>query len=418
MTGQHRPVAVLVDSYTTGNHLPPAFARLDADVVHVRSTPELLTSMVGPDLSLYRADAGYGTAIELAARLGEFRPVAVLAGQEPGVPLADELSELLGLAGNGTALSSARRDKYDMIEALRRADVRCADQLRTDDPARVLAWCRERGEYPVVVKPLNSAATDGVEICADEQQVAAAVAAILGSKTIYEELNREVLVQSFLAGEEYVVDMVSVDGHRYTCGVWRYQKRLIGTHNLYDLEVVLDHTDPLVDALIEYVDSALTALGIIQGATHAEVIVTPQGPTLVEVGARLGGNMHPAFHDIVLGGNQADMTALAYIRPQEFLERFGDHRYTKRREAAVYTAPTTLDGTVASIDQAIVEKIEGLDSVFGVNVKIKPGSRIRPTVDLYTSTLRVFLNAATRAEVDRDHRQIEAIKDSVFVLEA
>jgi len=408
---------VLVDSYTTGNYLPPAFARLDADVVHVRSTPELLTSMVGPDLSQYRADAGYGTAAELAQRLAEYRPVAVLAGQEPGVPLADALAEQLGLPGNGTAQSSARRDKYEMIESLRRAGVRCADQLKSADKAEVLAWVAERGEYPVVVKPLNSAATDGVEICSDAEQVAAAVDAILGSKTIYEELNREVLVQSFLAGEEYVVDMVSVDGHRYTCGVWRYQKRLLGTHNIYDLEFALDDTDPVVDALIEYVDSALTALGIVQGATHAEVIVTPQGPTLVEVGARLAGNMHPGFHDLALGANQADVTALAYLRPQEFLDRFGDSRYTKRREAAVYTAPTTLDGTVASIDETVVKKIEDLDAVFGMNVKIKPGGRIRPTVDLYTSTLRVFLQAASAEELDQDYRQIEAVKDDVYILE-
>jgi len=417
MTGTDRPVAVLVDSYTTGNHLPPAFARLGADVVHVRSTPELLTSMVGPDLTQYRADVGYGTAAELAERLAEYRPVAVLAGQEPGVPLADELSEVLGLATNGTAQSSARRDKYDMIEALRRAGVRCADQLKTDDLADVLAWCRTRDQYPVVVKPLNSAATDGVEICSNEQQVAAAFEAIVGSKTIYDEVNHEVLLQSFLDGEEYVVDMVSVDGHRYTCGVWRYQKRLLGTHNIYDIEFALDHADPVVDALVEYVDAALTALGIRHGATHAEVIVTPQGPTLVEVGARLGGNMHPAFHDIVLGGNQADMAALAAVRPAEFLEKFGDRRYTKRREAAVYTAPTTLEGTVERIDETAVEKIESLESVFGVNVKIKAGGRIRPTVDLYTSTLRVFMHAATRADLDRDHREIEAIKDSVFVLD-
>ncbi|MGW5049840.1 ATP-grasp domain-containing protein [Actinokineospora sp. NPDC004072] len=417
MVEQNRPVAVLVDAYTSGNFLPPAFDRLGVDVVHVQSTPELMASMMAPDLRAYRANLVCADPAETAARLAaEHRPIAVVAGQEPGVPLADELSERLGVATNGTALSSARRDKYDMIEALRAAGLHCADQLRTDNAEAVVAWAEQRGAYPVVVKPLASAATDGVAVCANAQEARKAAEAVLGSETIYYEVNREVLVQSYLAGTEYVVDMVSVDGRRYTCGVWEYRKRLLGTHNIYDREVVLPESASPVPELIAYVDAALTALGIQHGPTHAEVIITPEGPALVEVGARLAGNMHPGFHDHCLGANQADLTALAYARPQEFLERYADRTYTKGREASVYTAPTELDGVVAEIDQAVVAEIEALDSVYGLNVKIKPGGRIRPTVDLYTSTLRVFMHGEREDDVIRDYHRIQELKDRVYRL--
>lgn len=410
------PVAVLVDAYTSGNYLPPAFARLGVDLVHVQSTPELMGTMLGPDLTAYRANLVGTDPAAAAAALAQYAPIAVVAGQEPGVPLADDLSQRLGLPSNGTALSSARRNKYEMIEALRTAGVRCAEQFKSSDAEAIAEWAQARDQYPVVVKPLASAATDGVAVCRTVEEVRKAAEAVLGSSTIYAEPNREVLVQSYLRGTEYVVDMVSYEGRRYTCGIWEYDKRLIGTHNIYDREMAVAQDASPAPELIEYVDSALAALGIQFGPSHAEVIVTAEGPTLVEVGARLSGNMHPGLHDQALGANQADVTALAYSRPAEFLQRYADRRFQKVCEAWCYTTPTDHDGIVDRIDDAVVAEIENLPTVYGLNVKIKPGGRIRPTVDLYTSSLRIFMTGDTTADLQRDYERIQELKDKVYVL--
>jgi hypothetical protein len=411
-----RPTAVLVDAYTSGNYLPPAFARLDADLVHVLSTPEPLASMTPPNWDAYAATLVCDTPEATAARLREFAPVSIVAGQEPGVPLADRLAELLGLPGNSTALSAARRDKYEMIEALRRAGLHCADQFKSDDAEEVVAWAERRDTYPVVVKPLSSAATDGVAVCRTPEQVRKAAAHVLATSSIFDEPNREVLVQSFLAGEEYVVDTVSGDGRRYTCGVWRYRKRLLDTHNVYDREgLQAPDADP-VPELVPYVHDALDALGIRNGPAHAEVILTPEGPALVEVGARMAGNMHPAFHDECAGANQADVTALACVAPAEFRDRYAGRVYRKLREADVYTVPTERDGVVDAVDEAVVAEIEALDSVYGLNLKLRPGSRMRPTVDLYTSTMRIFLLGETSEALERDYRRIQQLADRVYRL--
>ncbi|MEU7885529.1 ATP-grasp domain-containing protein [Microbispora bryophytorum] len=415
MAHESRPVAVLVDAYTTGNFLPPAFDRLGVDLIHVQSTPELMQSMLAPDLSAYRGNLVCADPAVTAGELAAYRPVAVVAGQEPGVPLADELADRLGLPGNGAATSAARRDKYEMIEALRRAGVRCARQFQSGDVEEIVGWA-ERNGYPVVVKPLASAATDKVAVCHGEAEVRKSAEQILSEKTIYNETNSVVLVQSYLAGTEYVVDTVSYDGKRYVCGVWQYTKRLLGTHNIYDIETLLPEDAHPVPELVSYIHDALDAVGIRFGPAHAEVIMTEDGPALVEVGARLAGNMHPGFHDECLGANQADLTALAATRPDEFLGRWASRCYTKRLEAAVYTAPTTLDGVVDSIDRSVVAEIEALPSVYGVNVKIKEGGRIRPTVDLYTSTLRVFLRADTTEELMRDYERVRELKDRVYRL--
>ncbi|WP_416874054.1 ATP-grasp domain-containing protein [Kitasatospora sp. SC0581] len=414
---QLRPVAVLVDAYTSGGYLPPEFTALGADLVHVQSTPGLMPSMPAPDLTVYRANIVHEDLDRTVAELARYAPVCVLAGQEPGVLLADRLSERLGLATNGTELSEARRNKYRMIEVLRAAGLHCADQFKSGDPQALVDWAQRAGRYPVVVKPLDSAAGDGVVVCADAEQVRSAAKAVLDTETIYGSPNREALVQSYLEGTEYVVDMVSHEGRRYVCGVWEYQKRLLPSgRNIYDRERLLSPAEPPAAELTDYVDRALAALGVRHGPSHAEVIVTADGPALVEVGSRIAGNMHPGFHDRCTGANQATLSALAYLRPERFAAEYAGRGYHKFEEAVCCTTSTTLSGVVESIDERAVRRIAGLESVFGLNLKLGPGDRIRPTVDLYSSTLRIFQCAGTADAIHRDHRRIEELKDQVYRL--
>ncbi|MFF8940354.1 ATP-grasp domain-containing protein [Streptomyces paradoxus] len=411
-----RPAAVLVDAYTTGNHLPPAFNRLGVDVLHVQSTPQLMTSMTPPDFARYAAVVPFGSPEETAARLAAYRPLCVVAGQEPGVPLADELSERLGLPTNGTALSAARRDKYEMIEALRRAGVRCADQFRSGDPQELVDWAEHRGAYPVVVKPLSSAATEGVAVCQGPEEVRKAAEAVLGTRNIFLEPNDQVLIQSFLRGEEYMVDSVSYGGRRYCTGVWQYHKQLRGVHRVYDQETLCAPESSPVPELVAYMDQVLAALGIQYGPVHAEVIVTAEGPTLVEIGARLSGAVLPDFNDRCHEVNQADITALAYVRPGEFLERYAGRTYRKLRHAAVIDTATELEGVVECIDEDVFREIDSLESVHFLRAKIASGRPIRPTVDLYTSTLVAYTVHESEEQLRRDYERIQELKDRVYRL--
>ncbi|MEV0375351.1 ATP-grasp domain-containing protein [Streptomyces sp. NPDC050636] len=406
---------VLVDAYTSGKYLPPEFAALGAELVHVQSTPELMPSMPAPDLSVYQANIIHSDIEKTLVQLEDRAPVCVLAGQEPGVLLADRLSERLGLPTNGTALSNARRDKYWMGEALRTAGLHCAGQLKSGDAEALVRWAEETADYPVVVKPLNSAAGDGVYVCGTAQQVRSAANAILESETIYGDINSEVLAQSYLQGTEYVVDMVSYGRRRYVCGVWEYKKRLLPSgRNIYDRDCLLSADEGPALELIPYVEKALDALGVKFGPTHAEVILTPEGPALVEVGTRIAGNMHPAFHDLCAGANQATLTALAYLNPGKFISEYGGRQYRKQREAICCTTSTELSGVVESIDWQVVEHVSDLETVARLDLKIEPGGSIQPTVDLYSSTLRIFMSGSTMDEIERDCRQIEELKDRVY----
>ncbi|MGW0752714.1 ATP-grasp domain-containing protein [Streptomyces sp. NPDC002587] len=418
-SGHRPPVGVIVDGYSVGKYLPAAFQRLGADVVHLQSTTRFLASVPPPDLGPYlanvvhRADDPEHTAKELAA----YDPCCVLPGQETGVPPADRMADRLGLPGNHWATSALRRDKYQMIEALRAAGIRCADQLKSADAEETAAWAGATG-YPVVVKPLSSASTDGVFICRGPAEVRTAVTSILGSHDIFERHNTEVLAQSHLDGTEYIVDVIrGPGGGRHVCGVWRYEKTDIGPRRVYDKDILLDPDSAPVAELVAYLDTVLDALGIRFGAAHAEIMMTPDGPALVEVGARLNGLMDPGFHDTCLDGNQADLLALACVRPDEYARRFhGKTMYRKHREGMVMHVQTTRSGVVEAVDQEALARISALATVHLAVPRLAPGDRMRPTTDLLSSPLRVFMTGDTREELLADHRRVRTLADDVFRL--
>ncbi|KOX03174.1 MULTISPECIES: ATP-grasp domain-containing protein [Micromonospora] len=406
----------VVDGYSAGRFLPAAFARAGAAVLHVQSTPRWLTCTPAPDLSPYVGNIVHDGVERTAARLAEMGVAGIIAGQESGVPVADQLAERLGLAGNGTRLSLARRDKFHMTEALRAAGIRCARQWKSDDAAQLAALATADGSFPYVVKPLSSASSDGVAICRTADQVRAAATRILGTTNLFEQPNAEVLMQSYLDGVEYIVDVVLHDGVRHVCGIWRYDKPLRDGRRLYDKDVLLAPDQAPVADLIRYVDTVLPALDIRHGAAHAEVIMTADGPALVEVGARLNGNMDPEFHDLCLGGNQADLTALSFVRPDEFVRLHGGTVYQRRRAALVYNAETSATGTVEAVDEEVLASIAALPTVRLVVPKLRPGDRMLPTVDLLTSTLRVYFAGDSDADVLADYRRVVAMRNAVYRL--
>jgi hypothetical protein len=124
--------------------------------------------------------------------------------------------------------------------------------------------------------------------------------------------------------------------------------------------------------------------------------------------------MVPDFYDRCLGVNQADLTALAYARPDAFRQRFGGHVYRKQLDAAVHFTSTRLDGTVESVDQAVVDEISALPTVHLLSVRRAPGDRIRPTVDLLTSPLRVFMLGQDAARLRADHKAIGDLEELVY----
>ena len=219
-------VAAIVDPYSTGAHLQAEFAARGWPSVAVLSTPGIprmlgalkhadryLEVITGPD------------ADQVAAALRRYPVSAAIPGCETGVPFADELAERLGLPGNGTARSASRRDKQAMAEALVRHGVRAPRTIAVADPESMVRWADERNLWPIVVKPPGSSGSDGVTFCATPPQARAAFGRLYRRSHRYGGRDDVVLAQELLAGQQFIVNTVSINGDHYVAEIWEDTRR-------------------------------------------------------------------------------------------------------------------------------------------------------------------------------------------------
>jgi biotin carboxylase len=320
----------------------------------------------------------------LATRLAALHPVAVLPGRETGVELADALSERLGLPTNGTALSAARRDKYVQIERIKAQGVPAMRQIRTREETELHDWHEKLGGS-VVVKPLRSYWGDGVSFCDSPHESVTALKKLQSKGTIHGEPILDVVAQEYLVGTEYIVNTVSSNGLHHVTDVWRTER--ISANGIRDLvvaQVLMRSDEPHVEELADYGFRVLDALHIRYGAAHLEIKLTPDGPRLVEVGARPSGL--PYYVADAIGEGQLEWTVDAYIRPERFRARAGE-KYQRRCAFAwaALVAPTS--GRL--VRYRALDQVRSLESFRDLSIVVEPGEDlVRTTHDRsYPATL-------------------------------
>jgi biotin carboxylase len=248
---------------------------------------------------------------------------AIIAGAETGVELADQLSETMNLRTNGTIFSEARRNKFVMGETVRTNGIRSVTQLLATTWDEVSDWLETwtPDPYKLIVKPVDSAGSDGVTLCVNANEVKTAFDSIFGKVNGLGKINTAVLVQEYLEGLEYVVDIVSRDGKHKVVAVWVYDRRESnGAGFVLYGQRLLTTLNPRCKAIAEYQKLVIDALGIKNGPTHGEVKWFKNEPVLVEVGARLHGGegLWKIIEDESNGYNQVQVTIDSYLNEQNF----------------------------------------------------------------------------------------------------
>jgi Phosphoribosylglycinamide synthetase, ATP-grasp (A) domain len=227
-------VVVLVDPYSTGCVVAQEMSKRGYGLVAVWTTgfsDEMKTHIptsCGP--MHYVAEIAQDAAMTLEdmkraiTKAVEPRTVAgCLAGGEAGVDYADMLSEHLGVLSNGTDIPN-RRDKKVQQELIRRHGLRSVRQaagIKLDDVQDFF----QTEPFPLVLKPIESAGSDGVKLCYTPEEAKEHFEVLMRSQMVNGGQCPAVLCQEFLKGTEYVVDHVSRDGRHVTTMVWAYDKR-------------------------------------------------------------------------------------------------------------------------------------------------------------------------------------------------
>ncbi|MFL6130016.1 MAG: ATP-grasp domain-containing protein [Mycobacteriales bacterium] len=408
--------AVVVDPLGTGAEYPAAFAAEGVEVVAVMSRPEpiaLYAASWHPEnfRHIHVWDEDPASLPELAGTLRAYDPLCLIAGSETGVELAEALVQrVVPGTGHVPELAAARRDKWAMAQATRRAGIPHLRQLCSRDPEEIADWLARTGlaGEPVVVKPPKSAATDNVHLVPAGGDWRSVFAQIHGFVNEFGIRNDGVLVQEFAPGTEYLIDSYSVGGEHGLVDVCRYSKVQRGDRiGVYDLVDFLPPDHPDVPELWAYARRVLDAVGIRNGCCHTEVIATPGGPRLLEVGARPAGGGHQMITKLATGSNHIERTVAHRVRGV----------FDRSYELVRYVCSVVISSPRAGIWRN-AELFDGVDALPTFHVKhfyYGTGDEVPAPAGLSSMLGWVVLASTDHEAMQADYRRIRELERQVHV---
>ncbi len=193
-------------------------------------------------------------------------------------------TEKCGLPGISMETAIKSTDKGEMIKCFEACGVEHPWYyiLRdTDDFDEVIS----KITYPCITKPTDNSGSRGVMLVHNEKELRDAV-----SYSAKNGRSRSVIVEEYMTGPEVSVEIIAVDGEPYVLQVT--DKLTTGAPHF----VEMGHSQPsrLAECDLEKIRDlacrAVKAVGIENGPAHVEIILTKDGPKMVELGARMGGD--------------------------------------------------------------------------------------------------------------------------------
>jgi biotin carboxylase len=274
------------------------------------------------------------------------------------------VAERMGLPGIPYATAMRATDKCLMREAFARAGVpspRFACWTGATDPRALLG---NGMDFPLVVKPVDNMGARGVKRVDEPAQLADACReALLLSRS------SRVIIERFMEGPELSLDAVVYKGEITICGV-------ADRHICFPPSFVeMGHTMPTdlepaaVRAIEEAFRAGIRAIGIDNGAAKGDIKLTPAGPMIGEIAARLSGGYMSGWTFPLSSGVEVTEAALniAVGLPP------GNLAPTRHRTCAE-RALISMPGTVAELTG--VEEAWRAPGVAEVFLRVKAGDEV------------------------------------------
>lgn len=342
--------------FSTAHLLPRAIHRLGhrftfmtRDLEHYLNRPEAdgIHPLLGAE-NIVRTETNDLTAVvETARRLhAALRFDGVLTPCDYYFDAVAAVAEALGLPGPRPGAVERARSKHAMRAAL--------DAARLPNPRWQLAvdWdgaiaAARRVGYPLVLKPVDLCASMFVTHVADDAELRAAYERLAGLRQNARRQERppRFLLEEYLVGDEVSVETCTYRGETGVIGIT--DKALTGFPGFIEVGHQFPAAlDPATaEAATALVVRALDAVGYRHGMGHVEVKLTPDGPRIVEINPRVGGNYIFELISLVTGLDTLGMLAQLALDERPSLEP----RETGVKSAGVRLLLPPRDGRVAAV---------------------------------------------------------------------
>ena len=305
------------------------------------------------DISISLVFSDFENVVRILNGLGKNIRGAVSFCSEVGMLLAAHLREVFGLPGINTELCKRLTDKSIQRRIWNEKGVPGPLWKVYSDPKEVLSEIKTFG-FPVIIKPTDSSGSRGVtKIENSHDNINDAV-----SNAFKFSKSGEVLLESYMEGPEFTVEVFADKGKIYVLAVTE-KKKVEGTRGTVAYELATSQRpQEIIDQIANTVISAFLALSYCDGPGHAEIILQKNGYIgLVEVAGRGGGFLvYDRFIPKVSGVNIARLTALQAVGiPVGLIQ--------KKENAGVLRFFPSRKGTLRSINGfEMANRIEGVEA--------------------------------------------------------
>ncbi|MCF7917535.1 ATP-grasp domain-containing protein [Candidatus Gracilibacteria bacterium] len=309
-------------------------------------------------------------------------------------PLTALLAKEYGCIGNAPIVAFNCRSKYHMRQELKKGGVPIPQFRLCKNYKGLLNAVQEIG-VPCVAKPVGGNASYGTFMIQTEKDLIDLEKKYnfsieyLKKKAIDEDvfaftdeemdlmgvrehvdMITDYLVEEFMAGPEVSVDALVQNGKVTITGI-EDQIRMEPPYFLQTasrLPYVCDEKQ--MSIIQKIVEQTVHSIEIQNSATHTEIIFTPQGPKIVEIGCRIGGDdLHDTIWEVT-GCNlmfESIMIALGISR---------DYDIKTLCHTTTQVLIPTKSGTITEIN--IPESVKTNPSIFCIDLLLKPGDKTGP----------------------------------------
>jgi biotin carboxylase len=330
----------------------------------------------------------------------------VLTYDERYVEPAAVLARELGLPGPGVEAARACRDKWQTRQRLAAAGVGAVRARLVTTEAEATDAAAEIG-LPVVLKPRALGGSIGVVRADSPEQVAAgfdtAASAVFEGAPVTQH---GVLVEEYVDGPEFSIDSVVRDGRarpvfvaRKTVGLAPYFEEL---GHVVDARGV----DSL-PGLEPFLRAVHGALAFRDGTTHTEVRCARDGYRVIEVNARLGGDLIPFLGGLATG---VDLPAAAAA-----VALGGEPNLSHTREGAAAVRFLYPDRDMTLGDVRVPPDVAAWPTVVEAHVLLPTGAVLRLPPRGYLARVAVVVVAGPTA--DRCAAEAEELVRRIEIVE-
>lgn len=260
---------------------------------------------------------------ETLEEVRKYDPKVIVAGSEHGVILATKLANDLNILCNPIENMDYFTFKDKMQEKIAEAGLRHIRGKAVRSLEEAIEYYDTESFEDVVIKPVYGAASVGVFICLNKQEMIDAINELSNLTNIYGEKIEEFVVRERIKGDEYYVNTCSCDGVHQVSLIWKYGKVKTAEGGIiYDTIETVNELGIGESEMVEYAYKVTDALGIKYGPVHGEYMIDDKGPVLIEVNCRPAGCSMPAeYLDMIAGHHETDLFLDSYLKPKRFHER-------------------------------------------------------------------------------------------------